>query len=895
MFKTTDSGWEAKGTLSVGAVPWCVFVGDANNDGLNDIVTADNNDSQITIYNGTSSGGWEAKYTLDTGSWVRSVFVGDANNDGYNDILSADASGDTVTIYNGTGGGGWEAQGTLDVGDQPWSVFVGDANNDGYNDILTANYNDNTVSIYNGTSSNDWEARGTLGVGTETRSVFVGDANNDGYNDILTANRASNTVTIYNGTSSNDWEAEGTLAVGTSPRSVFVGDANNDGYNDILAADYNDDTVTIYNGTGSGWETKGTLDVGNGPYSVFVGDANNDGLNDILTANELDTTVSIYKGTGSGWEAEGTLSVGTNPVSVFVGDANNDGYNDILTADSGANTVSIYNGTDSVWDYRKKIVIDSDQVAGNLENYPMLFTITDSDLKNKAQSDGDDIYFTSSDGKTRLNHEIESYDSSTGTLIAWVNITSLSSTTDTVIYMYYNNSAASDQSNPTGVWDINYKGVWHMSEDPGPGGTDDIKDSTSSANHGTAETSMTSDDLVDAQIGEGIDFDGLTDDDDYIGLKNTITLSVGTYEFWILSTELDHATNQENNFLCSNAYESRIYTDLQYFEIETDTSNEYFKFETQGLVENRLYHAVFVRNGDAVDLYIDGSWVEQVTTSGANTLTIGSVDSTAGIGGDDNAARIWPGIIDEVRVSNNLRNSSWVNTSYKNQFETGSFYKVYEEELIGYQWVELYNAGTNATNLSSWSLSDNDGNSFNLTGAGEIPAGGYLICHLGQTGPNSSTNVYDSPGGFLGDTDDLALMDNSNNIIDYVAWGGDVGTDDDLAVTRGEWTGGTYVDTSLLNDNETIGRDKDSNDTNTPADWEDGTNKADPYGVNATMVTQGAQNIDRVVIPEFNVLAIPIIFTLVLVLYINSYNNSKYNIKSTNDNKRRNNRIKKNR
>jgi hypothetical protein len=230
-----------------------------------------------------------------------------------------------------------------------------------------------------------------------------------------------------------------------------------------------------------------------------------------------------------------------------------------------------------------------------------------------------------------------------------------------------------------------------------------------------------------------------------------------------------------------------------------------------------------------------------------------------------------------------LRNSSWVNTSYKNQFETGSFYDVYQEELIGYQWVELFNAGTNATNLSGWSLSDNDGNSFDLTGAGELAAGGYLICHLGQTGSNSSTNVYGSPGGFLGDTDDLALLDSSSNIIDYVAWGGDVGTDDDEASSRGEWTGGTYVDTSLLNDNETIGRDKDSNDTNAPADWENATNEADPYGVNATMVTQGAQNIDRVVIPEFDIFAIPILIILIIVLYLNRNYNLKYKNEPTND------------
>jgi len=138
----------------------------------------------------------------------------------------------------------------------------------------------------------------------------------------------------------------------------------------------------------------------------------------------------------------------------------------------------------------------------------------------------------------------------------------------------------------------------------------------------------------------------------------------------------------------------------------------------------------------------------------------------------------------------------------------------------------------------------------------------------------------------LEDTDDLALLDSSNDIIDYVAWGGDAGTDDDLAVTRGEWTDSTYVDTSQLQENETIGRDKDSNDTNMPSDWENTSNKADPYGVNATMATQGAQNIDCI-IPEFNFIMIPILTISLFVLLINRYYSCSFSNQNSIKNPRR--------
>jgi hypothetical protein len=63
----------------------------------------------------------------------------------------------------------------------------------------------------------------------------------------------------------------------------------------------------------------------------------------------------------------------------------------------------------------------------------MLVSLTDSSLAANALSSGNDILFTSSDGLTKLNYERESYTSSTGQLIAWVQIPTLSATTDTTI------------------------------------------------------------------------------------------------------------------------------------------------------------------------------------------------------------------------------------------------------------------------------------------------------------------------------------------------------------------------------------------------------------------------------------------------------------------------------
>jgi hypothetical protein len=52
--------------------------------------------------------------------------------------------------------------------------------------------------------------------------------------------------------------------------------------------------------------------------------------------------------------------------------------------------------------------------------------------------------------------------------VAWVEVRSLSGSTNTDIYIYYGNTSLAEgenQWNPAGVWDSNYVGVWHLHDD----------------------------------------------------------------------------------------------------------------------------------------------------------------------------------------------------------------------------------------------------------------------------------------------------------------------------------------------------------------------------------------------------------------------------------------------
>lgn len=168
------------------------------------------------------------------------------------------------------------------------------------------------------------------------------------------------------------------------------------------------------------------------------------------------------------------------------------------------------------WKYRKKITIDYTKVSETVTNFPVLISRTDTDWKDTSnggcvgQSDGGDFVFTSANGTTALNYEIETYTNTTGELIAWVNIPTLSSSSDTDVYIYYGNPSISDQQNPSGVWLNSATGIFHMKEDPS-GSSPQIIDSSVNNLDGTSEGSMTTSDVVSGKIGNALDFDGSND------------------------------------------------------------------------------------------------------------------------------------------------------------------------------------------------------------------------------------------------------------------------------------------------------------------------------------------------------------------------------------------------
>jgi len=347
----------------------------------------------------------------------------------------------------------------------------------------------------------------------------------------------------------------------------------------------------------------------------------------------------------------------------------------------------------SDWTKRKKITIDANQVTENLNNFPIVISIIDTDIASSAQENGNDLLFTSGDGITKLDHEIEKFSTTTGELVAWVKILNLSSTTDTILFVYYDNSGASNQENAVGVWSNDFDAVWHLKETPA-GTSDEILDSTGNGYDGTTYT-MDSTDQISAQVDGGLDFDGTSDyvaldmyydaADSIAGLStcvwfNTSFSGVSYNDNWSF---LDFDRSEYFNFYL------RGDTGALEFATTRNGTQDDFTANTSGLNDGNWHYGCAVYDGTNKYIYLDGN-LDGANTSpahGAGSLGSGAV-RYAFIGDGSEATTLngtrnnfwYEGSIDELQYAETVKSSGWIKTSFNNQSSSTVFIKSIDSE-----------------------------------------------------------------------------------------------------------------------------------------------------------------------------------------------------------------------
>ena len=402
------------------------------------------------------------------------------------------------------------------------------------------------------------------------------------------------------------------------------------------------------------------------------------------------------------------------------------------------------NWLNSAWAYRKEVTFNNTSAnigvtPDTLTNFPILIHLDSQNFNfAEAQSAGQDIRFTTLDGVTPLNYQIENWNASAQVANIWVDAPSIgANTTNQGVYMYWGNPSASDGQNATAVWNSSYLGVYHLAN----GSTLSTNDSTANNNNGTNNgVSATS-----GPIAGGGDFNGSS----YITtplFQNSVTTY--TISSWVRTTTAGGVMVQDRGSSGSGMSIT--------FAIGANGAG----FGTAGVPNCGIdSNATYVGGTINADIN-DGNWhyvtcvfssisgqtitpadfsiyVDGVAKSLASTDDIGNpVSPVTGSGGTligyhPAWGSYYSGSLAEVRISDVARTAGWIAANYKN--ETNQF------ASYGTQETEYPSSGTLTSNIFNTGLPEDYGN---LTYTATVPSGTTVAVYVRS---GNQANLSDAP------------------------------------------------------------------------------------------------------------------------------------------------------
>ncbi len=336
--------------------------------------------------------------------------------------------------------------------------------------------------------------------------------------------------------------------------------------------------------------------------------------------------------------------------------------------------------------YYSPISINSAQVPSTQTDFPVLVSVTDARFKTVGNgghvqnSSGFDIrpYTNSGLGTAITGYELERYTASTGEVIMWVKVSSLSSST-TPFVLAYGDSGISTDGSSTATWSNSFTDVYHLKD----GTTLSLNDSTSgaftlafSASHATPT----------AGIIDGAASFASASSQALIGPGTQSGTAALTVSAWV------NATSFPNTYHTVIGYSTAA---PRFFMIQVKSTGKL---------------ACFATNSGGTAVFYDGTGSHTLSAGTSYYLTM-TYDSVAGLigyvnaasdgtvaangtlftstiaitlGRDDiNAGRLWNGWIDEGRVASVARSANWITTEYNNQSAPGTFETLGTEVAIG--------------------------------------------------------------------------------------------------------------------------------------------------------------------------------------------------------------------
>jgi hypothetical protein len=343
---------------------------------------------------------------------------------------------------------------------------------------------------------------------------------------------------------------------------------------------------------------------------------------------------------------------------------------------------------------RATVTVDKDQVGATLTNFPVYVDLSDlpsTGFWDTVDSAGGDIRVTQSDGSTRVALEVDTILFNTGTETGhiWFDGSSISSSVDTVFYIYWDNStavqpAADSTYGSENVWNSDIKmrlAMWTI----GSVGVHDILDSTENDNDGR-NFNLVAGDLVTGQFGKAIRFST----DEYIKVLSDATIegmSELSLSCWFRKN--DTPANFAAFMYKDDQSNADVQYGLQYGDaspnqegyglVYTTWNTDAIDIRSDSALSAGWHLMMATWDGTDIEIFVDG--VQHTGSTSSVGSPSGAVDNissalTIGRGAVDVAGPSIESDMQEARIEITNRDVHWHKACYVNQGDPTTFYTI---------------------------------------------------------------------------------------------------------------------------------------------------------------------------------------------------------------------------
>jgi hypothetical protein len=295
IFPSTGAGTFGAPVLTPdGDDPLYLASADLTGAGPLDVVSASYDDGTLTVfYNSAQTPGTFAAPVILSSPGATQVAIGDMNNDGLQDLVSADFN---VSLFVQTAPGTFAKPVTLYPGGANW-VAVGDLNNDGIADVALTDSVGVKVLLHTGAATSLTYAA-PVAVFTQSVNpgitganlIAIADVNGDGLNDLVITDPGppgsppTVNILLQNKSAPGTFLApvSYTLSGSSVPQSIVVADVNGDGRPDIVIGGSTVVNVLLNNASAPGKFLAAASYATTNATQVAIADVNGDGLVDIV-------------------------------------------------------------------------------------------------------------------------------------------------------------------------------------------------------------------------------------------------------------------------------------------------------------------------------------------------------------------------------------------------------------------------------------------------------------------------------------------------------------------------------------------------------------------------------------------------------------------------------------